>query len=107
MNFRRGIVFALLMQVLIVGVDKGGGLIRYLICLPMPPVPDRALPPAVNQQVLEKFMPEAKAAFDRVNAGEKLEAVSQAIAPKLGMTPGQVALCMITIARPARSREGA
>ncbi|HZN37883.1 MAG TPA: polysaccharide biosynthesis C-terminal domain-containing protein [Planctomycetota bacterium] len=32
MNFRRGIVFALLMQVLIVGVDKGGGLILYLIC---------------------------------------------------------------------------
>lgn len=32
MNFRRGIVFALLMQVLIVGVDKGGGLILYLLC---------------------------------------------------------------------------
>lgn len=32
MNFRRGIVFALLMQVLIVGIDKGGGLILYLFC---------------------------------------------------------------------------
>jgi len=32
MNFRRGIVFALLMQVLIVAVDKGSGLILYLIC---------------------------------------------------------------------------
>jgi hypothetical protein len=79
-------------------------LIRYLICLPMPAVPERALPPEVNQQVLAKFMPEAKAAFDRINAGEKLEAVSQAIAPKLGMTPGQVALCMITIARHAQSQ---
>src|SRR5688572_23547688 len=32
MNFRRGIVFAILMQVLIVGVDKGSGLILYLLC---------------------------------------------------------------------------
>jgi len=51
-------------------------------------------------------LPEAAAAFDWVNAGEKLEAVAEAVAPRLGLTPGQVMLCMITIAQQARSPGG-
>ena len=36
MNFRRWVVFTFLIHVLVVAVDKGGGLILYLLCASLP-----------------------------------------------------------------------
>ena len=36
MNFRRWVVFTFLIHVLVVVVDKGGGLVLYLLCANQP-----------------------------------------------------------------------
>jgi hypothetical protein len=72
---------------------------RYLAVLRMPPVPPGATVPVLTQAVANKLQPLTSAMFDRLNLGEKLEAVATDVAAKTGVTPGQVIKYLVAVSQ--------
>jgi hypothetical protein len=63
---------------------------RYVAALGLPPVPPGAKVPVVDAAAAVKLQPHRAELVRRINAGEQLVPVAQAIAKKARVTPGQV-----------------
>jgi hypothetical protein len=77
-------------------------IVRYIMVLGMPPVPAGAAAPVLTQQAMRSLGPHATQIVDRLNRGEALVAVASDIAPRVGVTPGQVLLYVSALARASR-----
>jgi hypothetical protein len=67
-------------------------LIRYLGTLKLQPVPAGAVAPTLTQDAIDRLNTYTDELVSRINGGEKLEQVVQSVAPRVGVTPGQVFL---------------
>jgi hypothetical protein len=66
-------------------------LIRYLGTLSLPKVPPGATVPTLTQEVIDKLSPYTDELVTRIGAENSSEVV-QSVAPRAGVTPGQVVL---------------
>ncbi|EEF59377.1 hypothetical protein [Pedosphaera parvula] len=67
-------------------------LVRYLLCLKLEPVPAIAKRPELTQQAINALQPFSQNIVQRLNAREGYENIAKEIAPRCGVTPGQVIL---------------
>jgi hypothetical protein len=67
-------------------------LIRYLGALKLQRAPAGAVAPTLTQEVIQRLEPYTDELVSRLNKGERLEQVSHSVAPRVGVTPGQVFL---------------
>lgn len=74
-------------------------IIRYLSALGMPPVPPDAKPPELTDDAIKKLEPHLDAIGQRLGHNEDLQDVAIDIAPKAGVTPGQVWAYVVAIAQ--------
>jgi hypothetical protein len=74
-------------------------IVRYLLCLGMPPVPPGAGPPVLTEKAVEKIEPHFQDLAARLRGGEQLSTAAAAIADRAGVTPGQVVLFVQAAAR--------
>lgn len=72
-------------------------IIRYLSALKLPPVPVGATTPQLTNEALIQLQSYRDEIAARLNRGEQLAVVAQSIAPRAGVTPGQVALYISTL----------
>jgi hypothetical protein len=77
-------------------------IVRYLLCLPMQPVPALAKRPELTEQALAALRPQTQAIAQRMNAGESLEKIAADISYTCGVTPGQVVLYVRALLAAAR-----
>src|SRR5579872_6270417 len=77
-------------------------LIRYLLCLPLEPVPAMAKRPELTPQAAASIQPHQPAIIQRMNAGESFEKIATDIAFTCGVTPGQVILYIRAVLAAAR-----
>jgi hypothetical protein len=78
---------------------------RYLGALRMPAVPADAKVPEASPAVMEKFAPHADEFFKRLNEKEEINDLARAVAPKIGLTPGQIIKCAAALAQQARLQQ--
>ena len=78
--------------------------IRYLMALPMPPVPQDASIPTLTKQDREKITPHVDALIHRLNEDDSdFQEVAEEFADRIGVTPGQIALAIQEIAAHANA----
>lgn len=65
---------------------------RYVFCLTMEPVPPGAAVPQLNEDEIARIAQHIDDLFERLAAGDPLEAVARQIAERARVTPGQVLL---------------
>jgi hypothetical protein len=80
-------------------------IIRYLGTLGMPPVPAGAMKPQLNAGTAEKLRPHLQEIFQRLGNKEKLDVVANDISYKAGVSPAQVTLYTIAVAKAAREQQ--
>lgn len=66
--------------------------VRYLMCIGMEPPPPGAAPPKLDDAFFQRIQPHQEYLVQRLNQGDDLQAISQDVAMRAGVTPGQVAL---------------
>lgn len=72
-------------------------LVYYLMNLGMESPSPYAAAPHLDQAAWDAIGPHAEYLFQRLNGGHDLQAVSQDVAQRAGVTPGQVALYLRTV----------
>ncbi|MBV8885264.1 MAG: hypothetical protein JO235_14890 [Chroococcidiopsidaceae cyanobacterium CP_BM_RX_35] len=77
-------------------------IIRYLLALKLAPVPAGATAPQLTHEALIRLQPYRDEIATRLNRGEQLAPLVQSIAPRAGLTPGQVALYISALAQTGR-----
>ncbi len=65
-------------------------LVRYLICLPMPGVPEGAELPELSDQATARIWPHADELLYRLNRGQEVDAVAVEFAEKIGVTASRL-----------------
>jgi hypothetical protein len=78
--------------------------IRYLGALKLQPVPIGATAPTLTEEVMDKLNPYTDELFSRINGEESIEQVVQSIAPRVGVTPGQIFLYLHTLVQSAEEQ---
>lgn len=74
-------------------------IVRYLVALPMPPVPPDATVPRLTKSDREKIAPHVADFIQRLNEeGSNFEEVAEEYSQRLGVTPGQITLAIREIA---------
>ena len=77
---------------------------RYLMALPMPPVPPDASVPRLTNKDRENITPHLESLIARLNEDEAdFQEVAQEFANRIGVTPGQIALALRELADSAES----
>ena len=77
---------------------------RYLMALPMPPVPSDASVPRLTNKDREKIAPHLDALITRLNEDDaEFQEVAAEYADRIGVTPGQIALSLRELADNAES----
>jgi hypothetical protein len=77
---------------------------RYLMALPMPPVPPDASVPRLTNTDREKIAPHLDALIARLNEDDAdFQEVAEEFADRIGVTPGQIALALRELADSAES----
>jgi hypothetical protein len=79
--------------------------IRGFGIIGMPDVPDGAGAPRLSKESIDKIQPHADVIFERLNRGESLELVSQAIGPIAGVSPMQVQLYVMAVAEAQKQQQ--
>jgi hypothetical protein len=72
---------------------------NYLGARALEPVPVGATPPQLTEEALRRLQPSDQDILGRLQRGESLEQVAQDIGPRVGVTPGQVALYVAALLR--------
>ncbi len=80
-------------------------IIRYLGTLGMPAVPPGATKPQLDAGTADKVKPYLQEIYQRVGNKEKLDAVATDISYKAGVSPAQVTLYTIAVAKAARAQQ--
>jgi hypothetical protein len=73
--------------------------VRYALCLGMPPVAPGAQPPELTEDAVARISPHARQLFASLNDGESLETLAGTVATLAGVTPAQVILFVQAVAR--------
>lgn len=73
-------------------------IVRYLGALGMPSVPEGAAVPVLTPEAISKLTPHGHGIVARLNQREALDAVARDVAPKAGVTPGQVVKYVVALA---------
>ena len=72
---------------------------RYLMAIPMPPVPEGAAVPSLTNQDRERIAPHLEKFFARLNEDDAdFQEVAEEFADRIGVTPGQIALMIHELA---------
>jgi hypothetical protein len=80
--------------------------IRYLLALPMPPVPDDACVPSLTNKDREKIIPHLDSLIQRLNEdGSAFQEVVDEFADRINLTPGQIAMAIRELAEAAEQQE--
>jgi hypothetical protein len=79
-------------------------LIRYLGTLKLPGVPVGATAPTLTQEVIDRLAPYTDELVSRLNGGENFEQVVQSVAPRVGVTPGQLVLYIQALYQTAKEQ---
>ena len=79
--------------------------IRFLCCLGLAPVPEGATAPELTDKAIEMLDPHGAEIFQRLGDGEKLELIAEDVAPRAGVTPGQIMLFVYAVARAHQNKE--
>ena len=80
--------------------------IRYLMALPMPPVPEDACVPSLTDQEREKIAPHLDSLFQRLNEeGSDFLEVVEEFADRINVTPGQLTLVIRELANAAEEQD--
>lgn len=77
---------------------------RYVMCLGMPPAPRNAVPPTLTLEAAERIGPHAQALFQRLGAGQDVQAILREYAGICGVTPAQVLLFIRAAAAQSRAQ---
>ncbi|HJT77756.1 MAG TPA: hypothetical protein VJ739_11190 [Gemmataceae bacterium] len=80
--------------------------VRYVGCVTMPPVPPDAQPARLTAEAVERLTPYTREVFDRLNEGEKLEAVAEDAALRANVTPAQVVLYVRYVVQTMKKKQG-
>lgn len=71
--------------------------VHYLRAVSMPAVPPGARVPHMDEEIFSRFLHRADEVFQRIQQGENASDVAKAIAPQIGITPGQVLKSMVML----------
>lgn len=75
-------------------------IVRYLIALPMDPVPEGAKIPELTDRDREKIAPHLQGIVNDLNdADSQFQEIAQRYSDRIGVTPGQIALAIHELAR--------
>ena len=77
----------------------------YIPCLGMEPPAPNAAPPQLTEDAVNRIVGHQDYMFQRLQQGETLPNVSQDIAHRAGVTPGQVALYVRAVAAHAQQQQ--
>ncbi|HET6247872.1 MAG TPA: hypothetical protein VFE47_09250 [Tepidisphaeraceae bacterium] len=77
-------------------------IVRYCSALGMPGVPAGATKPVLTPRAIAAIEPFSVELIDRLNRKEHLVAIAQEMAPRAGVTPGQVVLYVVALAQASR-----
>ncbi len=80
-------------------------IVRYLGALGMPAVPAGARQPQINEEIFSRFLHRSQEVFQRVQAGEEANEVARQVSPEIGLTPGQVLKCMVTLVQHQQTQQ--
>jgi hypothetical protein len=70
---------------------------QYFTALFMPKVPEGARVPVVTNEIAAKLDPYLQQIFDRLNANEDFAALAIAMAPSIGVTPGELVTYVLMV----------
>jgi hypothetical protein len=82
-----------------------GNTIHYLKALGMPPVPQGASVPTLDQAAIARLQPFAGELIQRLNAREDLVAVAKELSPRAQVTAGQVVKYAVALANQAKQNQ--
>lgn len=75
-------------------------IVRYIAVLSLPATPPDAKPPQLTTDAIDKLERVRRTLIDRLNAKEPLVDVANAMAPTVGVTPGQIVLYVRALSKP-------
>jgi hypothetical protein len=94
-----------IISVIVTPIFVVNNLVYYFLSLGMEPPAPGAKPPELTDEFFSRIQPHTDQLIQRLSHGEKLAEVSQDIATRAGVTPGQVALFVRAIAQQQQQKQ--
>ena len=79
---------------------------RYLGAMSLEPPAPGAMPPQLTDDVFKRLKGHTDSIIQRLNANEKLDEIAKDVAPRAGVSEGQVILYVLALIEAAKNQQG-